>query len=139
MTLVNDARLHAEKVLALHITNRGLPAVLPIWTRSTAPDGTPMLTIRIGDEKTLRSFATEATIALDQPGDQRPALDITSVGLEVVWRTGGVWIRMWSPTQDAPRTPVPKPGPVTVPAQARPSGRLPFTTALRNRHNPKEN
>ncbi|BCK74077.1 hypothetical protein Srufu_080300 (plasmid) [Streptomyces libani subsp. rufus] len=118
-----------------------LSAFLTPWETETAADGAPMISARVigeGAEKAMRAFS-DGTWHL-AAGEQRPQVDYSEPGVVAcTWRRGGVWVHLWA-RDTAPAAPAPTP--LVMPAKATvaaPSGRLPYSTALRNRRNQKEN
>ncbi|MER6844788.1 hypothetical protein [Streptomyces platensis] len=118
-----------------------LSALLSPWEDGTAADGSPLITARVigaGAEQAMRDFANSSGEA--SGGDLRPQVDYSEPGVVACsWRRGGVWVRLWA-TDTALAAPAPTP--LVMPAKATSaalSGRLPFSTALRNSRTPKEN
>jgi hypothetical protein len=134
------AREHAIKAWYLFTGNRGLKARIPDWRTSTAPDGSPVLSVEVagpGAAHALNLFASQYYLILGHPGDLRPQFDITVPGRTVlVWRHTGVWVELWHP-DTLPATPEPvQPAPEADTALISaathrpllgPGGRLTFT------------
>jgi hypothetical protein len=137
---LEDARAHAIKSWYLFTDNRGLKARIPDWRTSTAPDGSPVLSVEVvGPDAAhaLSLFAPQHHLILSTPGDLRPQFDITVPGRTVlVWRHAGVWVELWHP-DTVPATPkpvqhAPEADTALVSAATRrpllgPGGRLTFT------------
>ncbi len=121
--------------------DRNLQARVPDWRTSTAPDGTPKLSVEVvgpGAAHVLHLFASCYPLILGQPGDLQPTFTYDTPGrTSCVWRTGGVWVELWHPdTATGPHTPDgPVPAPQAPRTTRRPSGRLPF---VRRTKTPKE-
>lgn len=141
---LEDAKDHAIKSWYLFTDNRGLKARIPDWRTSTAPDGSPALSVEVvgpGAAYALSLFASQYHLVLGHPGDQRPQFDYSVPGrTSCVWRRAGVWVELWHP-DTLPASPQPVP-PVSAPAEVAapgtsgrnprgglfgPSGRLVFT------------
>lgn len=120
-------------------------ASLTLWTASRTSDGQLMVSAEVRGRDAaaaLRSFARRQTVVLEARPDRLledllPALDVSEEGRTAcVWRTRGVWVRLWHTDPD--------PGPVLVSPAVRRAGfisaargRFPFTRKPRTT-NPKE-
>ncbi|EFL29433.1 hypothetical protein SSOG_09147 [Streptomyces himastatinicus ATCC 53653] len=116
----------AEFTWAQHARLHGFAhAVITAWEPvATAPDGQLILSGRVDGPcpvEQLRSFADKNMLVQGYAGDLRPFMDLAEPGrVAVVWRTGGVWVSLWTPEPPPPPT-APSPDPVDVP---QPGGRL---------------
>ncbi|MFJ8677293.1 hypothetical protein [Streptomyces sp. NPDC093589] len=102
------------------------------WEAGSAPDGAPLVSARVvgpNPEKALHQFAGGYLVRVGDNG-QRPTYDLSDPDVTaVVWRTEGVWVRLWAPEARRPKPSAPtSPRPATKPAASaiRPSARLPF-------------
>ncbi|MFI0822255.1 hypothetical protein ACH4TX_42220 [Streptomyces sp. NPDC021098] len=98
-------------------------AILTGWETTAAPDGQPLVSGRVdgpGAVQQLRAFATDSMLAFSGAVDLRPVLDVSEPGrVAVVWRSGGVWVSLWTPEPPPPTSPSPAPA-----AAPQPGGRL---------------
>lgn len=152
---VHEARAHAERSWQLSIQYTKLLADLTDWEKSSAADGSPLLTARVSgpdQEKALLAFinGTTAVVLDTRAAHQRPSIDFSVPGRVVcLWRTGGVWVEMWHPAAPAQKRPSPAlladlprvTGPLGTVRRlvSRPSARLPFSRRARATALTKEN
>lgn len=111
------------------------------WTVDTAPDKTPMVSATVtgpNAERAVLVFAGQFAPAVQGPGARKPYVDYEPGGVACLWRTEGVWVRLFAPEQRHPKPSAPQtPRPATKPSTAvRPSARLPYR---RNTTTTKEN
>lgn len=116
----------AEFTWAQHARLYGFAhTVITSWEPvATAPDGQLMLSGRVDGPcpvEQLRSFADKNMLAQGYAGDLRPFMDLAESGrVAVVWRSGGVWVSLWTPEPPPPPTSPPL-APETAP---QPGSRL---------------
>lgn len=111
-------RNDAEFTWAQHARLHGFGhTVITAWEPvSVTQDGQLMLSGRVDGPcavEQLRSFADKNALVQGYAGDLRPVMDVDVPGrVAVVWRSGGVWVSLWtlepatpllSPSQDPER------------------------------------
>lgn len=102
-----EAQKSAEFAWDSHARHHGWTAVIYGWSLHIADDGAPLLVGRVtgpAAEKVLASFAGDSLLILGEQGDQRPTFDYSEPGrVACLWRTGGMWVRLWTPDASAAR------------------------------------